>query len=658
MNRFYKPTPREYVSTHVDMPWEFLQGVAEQKQKGFDTALATGDAASKLLNFEIIPGDVQFKNELQRKYNDRILEAQKYVQETGDFSTASRKLTSIVRDIAQDPYINNMKAAVPIWKEQQKEKDKLESEGEILDFNRSWDYMHSTVDPETGSTRPYNQKLPYKGRTIGKAVYDDFKDSIDGKVIQTWGDRVEKRNGEWVYTDTSTRLGKDLLPIMQTAGYEISGRYPTYFRDRTLHEIKSGVSKEGETPKWLQSLMGGLASEYHVSNLKTTYNYDEKDLYTWKKQQDKLDEQPLVLPGQALDIPGNMFDFDLWDKQGLNAGNKFEVEPGMMYDTQNNIYKVRDLTPAEDKEVKDWVIKWVPKTDGQKITKQVYLEGKAGPSQMADILLVKENTQYPAGNKYFRPVDQKDKDAQFQYNRKAMGKTEKQLTEQYIEFNEPADVLARFKNNKLTQQEMARIYPRVKAVAQSFANDLKVNTSIFGVDPKKEHATLFSRDAATIPLKEFRGRMGYYGPTDLVYDSENNKFITFEEMADRHKDKDEVFVTAGVTADHPLRYLAPKEQKKNFGVLKELKIGDKTYYMGDKVASNSPDAISTAALYEAKIRPNIPVRGIFTIGGKRFDGVYNDADGKYSILDNSGTVVSQGYTPTDAIMTYRQSQEN
>ena len=39
MNRFYKPTPREYVSTQVDMPWEFVQGVAEQKEKGFDEAI-------------------------------------------------------------------------------------------------------------------------------------------------------------------------------------------------------------------------------------------------------------------------------------------------------------------------------------------------------------------------------------------------------------------------------------------------------------------------------------------------------------------------------------------------------------------------------------------------------------------------------------------
>jgi hypothetical protein len=307
--RYYKPRLREYVSTQVDMPWEFLQGVAEQKQKGYDTALATGDTASKLLNFEVNPGDVQAKNEIQKKYNDRIMKIQDYIQSTGDFNAASREFTGIIRDIAQDPYINNMKAAVPLWKEQQKEKDKLISEGEILDFNNTWDYMYSTVDPNTGITRSYNQQLPYKGRTLGKAVYDDFKDAIDGKVIQTWGDRVEKINGEWVYKETGKRLGQDLLPIMQTAGYEISGRYPNYFRDRTKYEIKQGVSKENETPKWLQSLMGGLASEYHVDNVKKTYDTDWQYEYLWKKQQDKLAEQPAIpVEDVGIKSEGKVFD--------------------------------------------------------------------------------------------------------------------------------------------------------------------------------------------------------------------------------------------------------------------------------------------------------------------------------------------------------------
>jgi hypothetical protein len=314
MNRFYKPTPREYVSTQVDMPWEFLQGVAEQKQKGYDTALSTSDAAANLLNFEVIPGDVETKKELQKKYNDRILEAQNYVQQTGDFNKASRDLAGIVRDIAQDPYINNMKAAVPIWKEQQKEKDKLTSEGEILDFNNTWDYMYSTVDKETGSTRSYNQKLPYKARTLGKAFYDDVKDAIDGRVIQQFGNRVQKVNGEWVSKKTGQRLSNELLPIMSTALQEIIPRYPNYFRDRTKHEIQQGVSKADKTPNWIDKMTKALAAEYHVDNIEFDYNYDEKDMYIWKKEQDKLAEQAVLTPGQDASLVTQEYDpIDLTD---------------------------------------------------------------------------------------------------------------------------------------------------------------------------------------------------------------------------------------------------------------------------------------------------------------------------------------------------------
>ena len=77
--------------------------------------------------------------------------------------------------------------------------------------------------------------------------------------------------------------------------------------------------------------------------------------------------------------------------------------------------------------------------------------------------------------------------------------------------------------------------------------------------------------------------------------------------------------------------------------------------MGDKVASNNPDAISTAALYEAKFKPGLPVKNIFTIAGERFDGIYDNKNGLYSIIDNFGSIVSQGYTPTQAINSLRNS---
>jgi hypothetical protein len=174
MNRFYKPTPREYVSTSVDMPWEFLQGVAEQKQKGYDTALSTSDAAANLLNFEVIPGDTEAKKAIQKKYNDRILQAQSYVQQTGDFNKASRDLAGIVRDIAQDPYINTMKAAVPVYKEQRKSFDEMKQKGEIRNWWESdFDYMYSTVDKD-GNARPYNQNVGVKTADFHKAATDSF----------------------------------------------------------------------------------------------------------------------------------------------------------------------------------------------------------------------------------------------------------------------------------------------------------------------------------------------------------------------------------------------------------------------------------------------------------------------------------------------------
>ena len=111
MNRFYKPTPREYVSTHVDMPWEFLQGAAEQKQKGFDTADAGVDTAGKLLQFETIPGDEPWKAEKQKQYNEQLLKVRDQLHTTGNSSEAAKALTNVVRNISQDRDIAIMTGA-------------------------------------------------------------------------------------------------------------------------------------------------------------------------------------------------------------------------------------------------------------------------------------------------------------------------------------------------------------------------------------------------------------------------------------------------------------------------------------------------------------------------------------------------------------------
>jgi hypothetical protein len=295
--RFYKPRLREYVSTQVDMPWEFLQGVAEQKQKGYDTALATGDAASKLLNFEVIPGDVQFKNELQRKYNDRIIEAQKYVQQTGDFNKASRDLMGIVRDISQDPYINNMKAAVPIWKEQQKSVEDLRSDVQIAPFNDTWDYMYSTVDKETGSTRSYNQRIPYKARTIGESFKKELEESVANFHANKTGERISKTaDGYWV-DKSNTRISESqLTPLFDAAFEEIRDRYSPYIQDRYKYEKGQGKSGSDWFANMKSQVIGErLVNDYEIKLLEDNFESSKK-LEAMKKTSNFLDLTGQVTP--------------------------------------------------------------------------------------------------------------------------------------------------------------------------------------------------------------------------------------------------------------------------------------------------------------------------------------------------------------------------
>jgi hypothetical protein len=295
--RFYKPRLREYVSTQVDMPWEFLQGVAEQKQKGYDTALATGDAAGKLLNFEVIPGDVQFKNEIQKKYNDRIMKIQDYIQSTGDFNAASREFTGIIRDIAQDPYINNMKAAVPLWKEQQKSVEDLRSDVQIAPFNDTWDYMYSTVDKETGSTRSYNQRIPYKARTIGESFKKELEESVANFHANKTGQRIRKTaDGYWV-DESSARISESqLTPLFDAAFEEIQDRYAPYIQDRYKYEKGQGKSGSDWFSNMKSQVIGErLVNDYEIKLIEDNFESNKK-LEAMKKTSNFLDLTGQVTP--------------------------------------------------------------------------------------------------------------------------------------------------------------------------------------------------------------------------------------------------------------------------------------------------------------------------------------------------------------------------
>ena len=175
MNRFYKPTPREYVSTHVDMPWEFMQGVAEQKQKGYDTATAGADATASLLNFNVIPGDTNWKQEKQKQYNDKLYKVRDYLVQTGDYSGASRDLANVTREINQDQDLAIMKAAVAPYEKDRDAFEKMQQEGKLLNqWQSNFRTDYSTRDEKTGRHKSYNQFVGYQAPDYHKAAEDSF----------------------------------------------------------------------------------------------------------------------------------------------------------------------------------------------------------------------------------------------------------------------------------------------------------------------------------------------------------------------------------------------------------------------------------------------------------------------------------------------------
>jgi len=241
--RFYKPRLREYVSTQVDMPWEFLQGVAEQKQKGYDDALATGDAANKLLNFEVIPGDMEGKQAIQNEYNDQLYQITDYVRQTGDFNTASREFSKVIRNIAQDKRIQIMTNAVPIHKEVMKSANELLEKG--ASFGVKADPMFRTYDPATGELKPYNQSAGYNNIEINEKYRADIENLMNNVVANAYGsesiqgDYYVDQKGEYITADRLWSLVKPNINNLMT-------NYSTFVNDLNKIDVLSG-KKAGTT---------------------------------------------------------------------------------------------------------------------------------------------------------------------------------------------------------------------------------------------------------------------------------------------------------------------------------------------------------------------------------------------------------------------------
>jgi hypothetical protein len=390
--RFYKPRLREYVSTQVDMPWEFLQGVAEQKQKSYDAALAQGDAANKLLNFEVNPGDMPGKQHVQNEYNDQLYQITDYIRQTGDFNTASREFAKVIKNIAQDKRIQVMTNAVKPYSEQKPVIEKMITENKLLNpWQSNWNPMYSTYNPETGELRNYNQSVGYETPDYNKYLKETFGDlrlSTSGNSYEV----VDPINGtiQNISTEGGAITAKDIMNRAKTSLYNYRAT-PAYFdhKQEALYRFRNGLVSEEKLKEFEtdpNKAVSELSDEIAVNKLyvhglqqiesKFSRKVDTDYMPEWKYNQLNPPDAPDTdwIPLEAMNIAGTVTDNEFENQEGSLKQPKADSKYGWMRkdmgvpETRKDYYKPFKELSKENKQI---ALKWFETTNNPKL-KRLY----------------------------------------------------------------------------------------------------------------------------------------------------------------------------------------------------------------------------------------------------------------------------------------------
>lgn len=341
--RFYKPRLREYVSTQVDMPWEFLQGVAEQKQKGYDTALSQGDAANKLLNFEVNPGDMPGKKYVQQEYNKRLYDITDYIRQTGDFNAASREFTNVIRDISQDKRIQTMTSAVEPHKEIMKSANKLLEEGSAP-WSVKADPNYSTFNPQTGELKTYNQRAGYNSVNANKNYRTQIEETVNNLIAEQYGHTEPSKDGQFLITSDGSRIDRkrvealvmDALPSIDLANYQ-------YANDLDILDEQTGRQKGLSR----LGIANSVINERVFASGKSHATRDPLWMYNYEQQDKKTPAMPIQDVG--IKTKGKVFDIS------NTTSTKDVAIPGQTYGTSKQTtyetpYKLKQQGKLPDNE--------------------------------------------------------------------------------------------------------------------------------------------------------------------------------------------------------------------------------------------------------------------------------------------------------------------
>jgi hypothetical protein len=166
MNRFYKVNPNQPVNTMVDIPWEFLQSSAINKQKEFDTTGASIGATGELFKNLRVHQDTfgAEKNQRVSAYNQALTKIGEDLRTTGNTSQAARDLFKVRSAINQDDFILNApEESKKIW---EAEKRIAENKKTVSNYNMFFPkYMQeytSNYRNADGTIRNFNPGTLYE----------------------------------------------------------------------------------------------------------------------------------------------------------------------------------------------------------------------------------------------------------------------------------------------------------------------------------------------------------------------------------------------------------------------------------------------------------------------------------------------------------------
>jgi len=207
--RYYRPTIKQPVSTFVEAPLEFMQGVMEKDQQQFDANDAALQKQRALLD-DIVVHDI-YKAEKDKRVGalqKQLEDAANELNTTGDISRASRAIYNVQNEITKDRFLKE----APLYSKQiwDTEKEMKENKKPLSAWNNFyspyWEKYSKNWKNEDGSIRAFGPGQLYEDNLdISKKQKEMLGNIASDKITQS-GIEFDSNRGLIIDSNTGTEF--------------------------------------------------------------------------------------------------------------------------------------------------------------------------------------------------------------------------------------------------------------------------------------------------------------------------------------------------------------------------------------------------------------------------------------------------------------------